>query len=475
MKQRITAFLLLIAMLLGMAGCGNTQNAKEPNEASLQIVTTIFPLYDWTREILGDNPAGAEVTMLLDNGVDLHSFQPTSEDILKISTCDLFLYVGGESDEWVEDALKEATNPDMIVLNLLDLLGDAVKEEEVVEGMEAEEEEEDGEEPEYDEHVWLSLRNAKVLCDAITEALGTLDPDHAEVYRQNNADYQSELEALDRDYQDAVDQAELRTVLFGDRFPFRYLADDYGLTYYAAFAGCSAETEASFETVIFLAQKVDELSLPAVLTIEGTDHRIAQTIVENTAEKNREILTLDSMQSTTAKDVQAGASYLSIMRENLGILGKALKTEVNTADSAEVYRGNSVYDDVIEPEIEDREELLSMTEGVDVDLTTLSSTMVYAEVYNMMYEPEGFVGKVIRMDGFCNSYYDEATGKNYYACIIQDATACCAQGVEFVLAEDYGADDYPQDGDWITVTGIFDTYEEGDYTYCTLRDATMSS
>lgn len=277
------------------------------------------------REILGDKADRAEVTMLLDNGVDLHSYQPTADDIIKISDCDLFIYVGGESDGWVEDALKEATNKEMQVINLLDVLGEQVKEEEVVEGMEAEEEEsEDENEPEYDEHVWLSLKNAETLCSAITDALEEIDPANKDAYAANAASYLEKLAALDGEYQTVVDNAARKTVLFGDRFPFRYLVDDYGLSYYAAFAGCSAETEASFETISFLAGKVDELGLPCVLTIEDAQHKIAETIVQNTSKKNQSILTLDSMQSTTSTDVANGTTYLSVMESNLDVLKQAL-------------------------------------------------------------------------------------------------------------------------------------------------------
>ena len=277
------------------------------------------------REILGDKADRAEVTMLLDNGVDLHSYQPTADDIIKISDCDLFIYVGGESDGWVEDVLKEAANKDMQVINLLDVLGEQVKEEEVVEGMETEEEEsEDEDEPEYDEHVWLSLKNAETLCSAITDALEEIDPANKDAYAANAASYLEKLAALDGEYQTVVDNAARKTVLFGDRFPFRYLVDDYGLSYYAAFVGCSAETEASFETISFLAGKVDELGLPCVLTIEGAQHKIAETIVQNSAAKNQSILTLDSMQSTTSTDVANGTTYLSVMESNLDVLKQAL-------------------------------------------------------------------------------------------------------------------------------------------------------
>ena len=335
--KKIIALLLVLLMTAGMlAGCGKQKDDDTTDTTDkLSIVTTIFPEYDWVRQILGDKADNADVTMLLDNGVDLHSYQPTADDIVKISDCDLFIYVGGESDGWVEDALKNATNKDMKVVNLLEVLGDKVKNEEVVEGMQEEEHEhEDGEEheegeeheheEEADEHVWLSLKNAEVLVGAISNALQELDAENMEIYAENADAYMKKLAALDAEYQTAVDNATCKTVLFGDRFPFRYLVDDYGLNYYAAFVGCSAETEASFETISFLAKKADELKLPCVLTIEGKHHKIAETIVKNTAQKSQRILTMDSMQSTTSKDVASGTTYLSVMEKNLAVLKEAL-------------------------------------------------------------------------------------------------------------------------------------------------------
>ncbi len=339
-----TIFTVIVAILASVCllGCNlaaASSSADTKADDKLQIVTTIFPEYDWVMNILGDNPANAEVAMLLDNGVDLHSYQPTADDILKISTCDMFIYVGGESDEWVEDALKEAVNKDMAVINLLDVLGDSVKEEEVVEGMQEEEEHEheheDGDEveeheheeegPEYDEHVWLSLRNTAALVNAISDELARIDAKNADSYKKNADDYVAKIGELDKKYSDVVAGSSIKTLLFGDRFPFRYLTDDYGLSYFAAFVGCSAETEASFETIKFLAEKVDELALPAVMTIEGADHRIAETIVANTQNKDAKILTMDSMQSTTSEDVKSGTTYLSVMEKNLEVLGEALK------------------------------------------------------------------------------------------------------------------------------------------------------
>ena len=335
--KKITALLLALFMLVGaLAGCGKQNDTNQTDK--LSIVTTIFPEYDWVREILGDKADNAEITMLLDNGVDLHSYQPTADDIVKISDCDLFIYVGGESDEWVEDALRNAANRNMKVINLLEVLGDSVKTEEIVEGMQEEEHEhedveehehEDAEEHEHeeeaDEHVWLSLKNAKMLVRVISKALQELDPDSKDIYAANADAYVKKLSALDAEYQTAVDAASNKTILFGDRFPFRYLVDDYGLRYYAAFVGCSAETEAGFETISFLAKRVDEWKLPCVLTIEGAQHKIAETVVRNTTAKNQRVLTMDSMQSTTSKDVKNGTTYLSVMEKNLSVLKEALR------------------------------------------------------------------------------------------------------------------------------------------------------
>ena len=513
MKKMIPLFLVLTMAVGLLAGCGK-KNAAEKGESDsnkLSVVTTIFPEYDWVKEILGDKAGSTDLTMLLSSGVDLHSYQPTADDIVKISDCDLFVYVGGESDGWVESVLKNADNKKMKVINLLEMLGDSVKTEESVEGMqeaehahdhskevstfedhevqdrslsdwagswqsaypfaldgtlddafaamaeesemtakeyktyyqngyktdisniniegdhieftyedskkvgsnykyvgyyiqnwstgtkaamyrfEAEdkdsgapvyiefndhmiepaaaehfhirmsnesfdaivdpenswptffpadmtgeeicehmeghdhdEDEEHEHEEEKDEHVWLSLKNAEVLVNAISASLQELDPDNKATYAANSSAYIEKLSALDGEYQAAVDAATYQTVLFGDRFPFRYLVDDYGLSYYAAFVGCSAETEASFETISFLAKKVDELGIPCVLTIEGAQHKIAETIVQNTAEKDQKVLTMDSMQSTTSKDVKNGTTYLSVMEQNLSVLKEAL-------------------------------------------------------------------------------------------------------------------------------------------------------
>ena len=333
-----------------VSSTASTKSEAKTDDANkkFSVVCTIFPEYDWIRQLVGDKKDNYEITYLLDKGVDLHSYQPTAEDIAKIANCDLFVYVGGESDGWVNDALKESKNDKMQVVNLLETLGKNVKPEEVVEGMQEEDDHEDAdhdhedkdkdhdhedadhdhhheEETEYDEHVWLSLRNATVLVNTLAEKLQTIDPENKDYYAGTAADYTAKLGDLDSRYLATIKKAKVKTVLFGDRFPFRYLVDDYGLKYYAAFVGCSAETEASFETVAFLAKKTDDLKLKSVLVIENSDQKIAKKIVETTKDKNQNIVVLNSMQSITNEDIANGATYLSIMESNLKALASALK------------------------------------------------------------------------------------------------------------------------------------------------------
>ncbi|MCR5040698.1 MAG: metal ABC transporter substrate-binding protein [Clostridia bacterium] len=332
MKKAFCAVLALLTLCAALAACSGggespATTAADPS-GKISVVATVFPVYDWVRSVIGADNESFDLTMLLDSGVDLHSYQATAKDIMKISECDLFIYVGGQSDKWVSDALKNAVNENMIVLDLMELLGDMVREEELVEGMqgEEEEEEEDTEEdgPEYDEHIWLSLKNAVKCCEKIESAIEELDPANAAVFRANTDDYISRLEGLDAEYAAAVEAAPRKVLLFGDRFPFRYMTDDYGLDYYAAFVGCSAETEASFETIMFLAGKVDELGLDSVVCIEGSDCSLAETIINNSASKSAKIVTMDSMQTVTAAKLDSGADYLGIMQKNLDALKTAL-------------------------------------------------------------------------------------------------------------------------------------------------------
>ncbi|MDR1628656.1 MAG: zinc ABC transporter substrate-binding protein [Oscillospiraceae bacterium] len=502
MKKIIAVFMAALLASLMLTSCNKPENTDSGKK--LKIVSTIFPQYDWVRQILGDQADEAELTLLLDKGVDLHNYQPTADDIIKVSNSDLFIYVGGESDAWVEDALKNAANKNMVVINLLEVLGDAVKEEEIKEGMEhdehdhevdvddvkdrplsdwqgdwvtiedalangdldeyvahqaqenetdaatqkaayeqhwksdyanlkitgtsvtfggvavdyeyagykivegangaavwygfaaktpvdtapkfiafsdhgtgGEEDHEDEDEDEHetahfhmrygnesfealteienwsptffpsdaageeiaeamsghghshegelDEHVWLSLKNAQVFTSYIADKLAELDADNTAIYKANAESYNTKLGALDGEYRQAVNKAATKTLLFADRFPFRYLVDDYGLDYYAAFSGCSAETEASFETVVFLAEKTNGLNLKHVMVIESSDKSMANTVIQNTAGKNQSILVLNSLQSVTAAEVSAGTTYLSVMESNLEVLKEAMQ------------------------------------------------------------------------------------------------------------------------------------------------------
>ena len=331
---------LILTGLTGCAAAGNSSNTGSETTAAqteasekkdkIKIVTTIFPEYDWVKNILGEKADAAEVTLLCSNGTDMHSYQPSVEDIVKISESDVFIYGGGESEEWAVAALSNLTDKDIIKVNLIDELGSAAKKEELAEGMQEEHEEHGGEDHEhegdagYDEHVWLSLKNASVLTDSIAEALCEADSDNADIYRKNAQEYKASLNDLDAKYTTATQNATVKTLLFADRFPFRYMTDDYGLQYFAAFPGCSAETEASFETIAFLAEKTDELSLKHVMTIEGGDDSIAKTVISNTKEKNQDILEMNSIQSVTNEAIESGISYLGIMEENLQVLEKAL-------------------------------------------------------------------------------------------------------------------------------------------------------
>ena len=310
MKRKLLLILALFLLVPALAGCGEQKKAD-----SLSVVAAIFPEYDWTREIIGDIP-GVRLHFLVDDGVDPHSFQPSVADLVTVSECDLLIYGGGESDKWLEDALKESKN--IQAISLLALLGEQAHNEEIVEGMQVTETEE-----EADEHVWLSPKNASLFCTAIAEKLCELDSAHEEQYRANLAAYLEKLDALDEAYRKTVQNANKDTIVVCDRFPYRYLTEGYGLHYYAAFPGCSAETGASFETVVFLADKVKELELNALLVTEASDGRLAKTVAENAGKPSMEVLALHSMQSVS-REKAADLSYLSVMEQNRQVLEKAL-------------------------------------------------------------------------------------------------------------------------------------------------------
>ena len=333
MKKNISLFVAIVLIISNICACGMTntvdaQTTEQTATKSLKIVTTIFPIYDWVKNILGEKFDKNNVDILLDNSVDLHNYQPTSADIVKISNSDLFIYVGGESDKWVPSVLEQVSNKKLKAISLMEYINADLRPEEEKEGMEEDHEEEhEGEEEheeEYDEHIWLSLKNAKKLVSAISNVLQELDADNKSIYAENTTQYIDKLQTLDKEYTDMVNNASNKMLIFGDRFPFLYMTKDYGLDYYAAFKGCSAETEASFKTIAFLAQKLDEYNLDYIFTIEGTNHKIAETIIENSNNKDRKILTLNSMQSTTTKDIESVSNYIDIMQKNLDVLKQVL-------------------------------------------------------------------------------------------------------------------------------------------------------
>lgn len=388
MKKFAAFAMFVLATALMFVACSAESNEKAPAQKKVSIVATIYPQYDWLKNVLGDRLDAVNLKLLIKNGTDLHSYKPSAQDIAAIASADMVVYIGGESDEWIEKALKATPKDGRVQVNLMEALGDRVKEEEVVEGMQAEEEHhhEHGdpsassgtedhehaeahedhdhhehaeehehehkhhehaeehehehhehaeahedehhhhEEAENDEHIWLSLKNAELLVMNLADALSKVDTAHATEYHMNAGLYIAKISALDAQYRAATDSAHFKTILFGDRFPFRYLVDDYGIKYFAAFVGCSAESEASFETVAFLAGKMDSLALPAIFTIDGSNGKIARAILD-ASKKSKEtpVLTLNSMQSVTDAQMQSGVDYLSIMQSNLEVLKKAIK------------------------------------------------------------------------------------------------------------------------------------------------------
>ncbi len=315
MKRIFCTFLMLFLTASFLVSCGNSQSKQD----KITIVTTVFAEYDWARQILGETVDEVNLVLLTESGTDLHSYQPSIDDMITITTCDLLIYTGGTSDEWITEALSLSPSEERLVVRLTDLLAD----EELL----CAEEHHDGHHDhneEFDEHVWLSLRHAMIFCNAICEKLSALIPENETVYRENCANYIRQLEELDLAYAEAVRASSATAILFADRFPFAYLFHDYSLACYAAFPGCSSETEASFKTISTLAEAINEFSLPAVVVLESSDLTLAKTIVAATNAKSAVIVTMDSMQSVTCASIESGFTYLSAMTQNLSALKVAL-------------------------------------------------------------------------------------------------------------------------------------------------------
>lgn len=334
--KRIICIALALGLVLGMlAGCSPAAN-MENDDGKISIVATAFPQYDFARQIAGDR---ANITLLLKPGMEAHSYEPSPKDIIRISKCDLFLNVGGESESWLDSVLESAENPKMKIVSAMDCV--EVLEEETVEGMQSKEHghshgahddeqqesdsdhhhDDEEEEEEYDEHVWTSPMNAIKIVNAINAALCGIDPDNAEYYCGNTDAYAAELLDLDNAFRGAVTGANRNLIIFGDRFPLLYFVREYGLDYYAAFPGCASETEPSAATVAFLIDTVKREKVPLIFYIELSNHKVADAIAECTGTKTAQFNTCHNI---SYDDFQVGESYLSLMRANVDILREAL-------------------------------------------------------------------------------------------------------------------------------------------------------
>ncbi len=334
-RRKKTSFFAawILAACMMISGCGfrgkeafSGNSHNETGEQAISVVTTIFPQYDFVRQVAGDR---VDLKMLLKPGEESHSYEPTPQDIIAIQNCDIFIYVGGENDAWVEDILDSMPDAGMRTLRLVDCV--ETVEEEHVEGMKEQpghshEEEEQGHEEihsvhEVDEHVWTSPENASLIVEQIALLLSEADPENSSVYEQNAAAYQEELDRLDREFRDIVDHAQRKLLIFGDRFPFRYFADAYGLEYYAAFPGCASDTEPSAATMAFLIRKAEEENVPAVLKMELSNDNIASAVAEAAG---TDVKVFYSCHNLTAEQFEDGETYLSMMEKNAQTLKEVL-------------------------------------------------------------------------------------------------------------------------------------------------------
>ncbi len=342
-KNIIIATALCVSMLL--AACSNTTNTtsttsttnNQTEEANFSIVTSTFNEYDWLLQVLGNQKENFDITLLLDSGSDMHSYEPSVEDITTISSADLFIYNGGHSHTWVADAIANPINDNFRSINVMERLGDTVQAEVLVEGMQTDSGEHDHDHEEAhdhshdqeagahdDEHVWLSLNNAMTICEIMGEEVAKIDPVNADDYLANAQNYIETLSDLHKDYEEVMATAQRDTLIFADRFPFLYMMQDYDINYYAAFQGCAAETEASFETIKFLSEKVNELDVNKLLIIDNGLIELAETVISSSEDKDAETLVLHSMQTVTQEEMEAGATYYNYMQENLETLKLAL-------------------------------------------------------------------------------------------------------------------------------------------------------
>ncbi len=392
MTKRLTAAILacLMCVMLLSACTADTSEGQTAADGKPTVMCTVFPVYDWVKNITRGS-GKFDVRLLTANGGDLHSFQPSAKDIADIKNSELFVYIGGNSDQWADDIADES--PQLTSLRLFDVLGDSLAEEnndntavshshggashihtdtaepdgnhthdEHIDDNNTHDEHTDdvhshdrhddshthdehshnehadgdhthnihshdghADEKEYDEHIWLSLRLAEKSVTALRDELIALDPENKKIYTANAAEYIAALQSLDKEYMAATEGSRDKTVILADRFPFLYLMQDYGITCYAAFPGCTSDTAASFSTVVYLIERLNEHKKSAVLILEGSNQSVAETVIADSTQKGAAVEVINSCQSVTAQDIQSGASYLDIMRSNLNALKRALQ------------------------------------------------------------------------------------------------------------------------------------------------------
>jgi zinc transport system substrate-binding protein len=331
-QNRLRPFVLVflaVILLLAFSGCADERKTVEQESASgrLQIVTTNFPPYDFARQITGSR---ADVHMLLKPGEEPHSFEPSPQDIRLIQNADLFICTGGENDEWVEEILDSMQGRRPETLRMTDCTSTVAEKQTAGMTTRAESRENPAEEPEIDEHVWTSPENAVKIVRKMTEIILGKDKKNAVYYKARSLTYQKQLHTLDRELKNIVRNSRRKMIVFGDRFPFRYLADELGLEYRAAFPGCAADSEPSAETIVFLTKTVRQEKIPIVFTIELSSGKTADTICEITGARRK---TLHSCHNLTARQFRNGATYLSLMRRNAKTLKEALEEPKGGTDN----------------------------------------------------------------------------------------------------------------------------------------------
>ena len=311
--------LFCITSILLFSGCTGKSDITEGEK--LSVVCTSFPQYDWVRNIVGE-VSDVEISLIIDNGTESHSYQATADDIIKIKNSDIFIFNGGKSDSSFDKIAEQNRHEGWISINMMNSIPEKLLYEDIFES-----ESHNHHESTYDEHIWLSLNNSIELCHIITDELSKADPENSNIYKTNCENYTTVLENLNLRYKELVSGSAKKEIILADRHPFKYLMNDYNLKCYAAFPGCSSDTEASFETVITLAKKIDELGITKIAVTENSNSSIAESVISASAAESIDIITMNSIQSVSQKDIDSGLTYISAMESNLEALTKLLNSD----------------------------------------------------------------------------------------------------------------------------------------------------